>query len=219
MGRGRAGLRRGCGRGAGAAARSTGESGGESGAAKGLEDEAGDGDGAKQRGQWKGAESERTLGPEREPGRKRAGADTSKRDDHRHRQAKTGMEAPPPQGLVTNCALWHARDRFRVPRALGTWRIPRSRKSHRLPAPQIGRSDCHRASFVTNLHGGALASCANRGAKPPYRVYPSPRRAAPYNESKSMQGLRTRMAQPSKHPASILLATRRLLPSNAQSLR
>lgn len=132
---------------------------------------------------------------------------------------KPAWKPPPPQGLVTNCALWHARDRFRVPRALGTWRIPRSRKSHRLPAPQIGRSDCHRASFVTNLHGGALASCANRGAKPPYRVYPSPRRAAPYNESKSMQGLRTRMAQPSKHPASILLATRRLLPSNAQSLR
>ena len=134
-------------------------------------------------------------------------------------QNRHGSPPPPPQGLVTNCALWHARDRFRVPRALGTWRIPRSRKSHRLPAPQIGRSDCHRASFVTNLHGGALASCANRGAKPPYRVYPSPRRAAPYNESKSMQGLRTRMAQPSKHPASILLATRRLLPSNAQSLR
>ena len=219
MGRGRAGLRRGCGRGAGAAARSTGESGGESGAAKGLEDEAGDGDGAKRRRQWKGAESERTLGAGAgtQPETRRGRHEQTRRPPSPPSQNRHG--SPPPAGLVTNSALWHARDRFRVPRALGTWRIPRSRKSHRLPAPQIGRSDCHRASFVTNLHGGALASCANRGAKPPYRVYPSPRRAAPYNESKSMQGLRTRMAQPSKHPASILLATRRLLPSNAQSLR
>ena len=87
---------------------------------------------------------------------------------------------PPPawagrfRKLVTNRTLWHARSRFPVVCAPRIRRNPRSRESRGPPTRRIGRLECHRAQFVTNLRvaprraasGGAASTLVQQRATP-----------------------------------------------------
>ena len=85
-----------------------------------------------------------------------------------------GGSAGAARRLVTNRALWHARGWFSALRSLRVRRNTRSRESRGLTMRRIGRPECHRARFVTNLRGGGSVKPGSAWAGPARRAPPRP---------------------------------------------